>query len=192
MKAKTEGLINYIELNLGLISTGWSHLIESSGDSFQIARFNNKPMTGAVTFSTLGISKSVLPQYKGKSIRQELIFCCNRPFANWDIPELLMVVGEELLTHKKAFMRGQVLGHAGPLFPKSTLDALYCSVPVYFPESLHEYKDTDPITVFIWLIPITKEEARFIEERGWDDFEDLLVKRDPDLLDLKRSSIIDS
>jgi hypothetical protein len=190
IKDKPEGLINHMESNLGRISSGWKHIVESTQESFQVVRFEDKPMAGAVTFSTLGLSKYIFTQESGNNIRQELLFCCYERFSGWSIQEILIIVSEDLLFNKKALMRGQVLGPAGPLFQHSTLEALYCASPVYYPDSLHQYSGSNPITFFVWLIPISVGEAEKINQNGWCYFEDLLVKLDPDLLDVQRTSVI--
>jgi Suppressor of fused protein (SUFU) len=70
------------------------------------------------------------------------------------------------------------------------MEALYCGAPVYFSDEFHEIEDTDPPTILVWLIPITRAEAVFIAESAWERFEDALVESDPDLLDLERPSVI--
>lgn len=78
------------------------------------------------------------------------------------------------------------------MFENSILEALYVSIPVYFPNSFHVYEPDDDIPIVqAWLIPITANEANFIKKNGWSKFEDILEKVDPDLIDFERSSVID-
>ena len=190
MSTEHGDLLQHLESNLGVIAEGWSNVEDPANPSFQIVRFENQPMKGASTFTTLGLSGVILTQSNDTLIREELIFCCNNKFIDWGISELLATVGDELLSTEQAFMRGQVLGPAGPLFNNSSLEALYCARPVYFPEALHEYTSTNPITSLLWLIPITSAEAVYIESEGWSRFEDILVEKDADLLDLQRESLV--
>jgi hypothetical protein len=45
--------------------------------------------------------------------------------------------------------------------------------------------------VFIWLVPITADEVKFVQENGWEIFEDFLEKENPDLTDIYRQSIFE-
>ena len=56
----------------------------------------------------------------------------------------------------------------------------------------HEFTECDTTagsTHFLWLVPIHRVEAKFVRRFGWQQFEDLLEKQDPDLLDLHRQQI---
>ena len=179
-------LIRHLESHLGVIAEGWSHVEDKADHPFQIVRFEGQPMKGASTFTTLGLSRVILSQRNRAPIREELIFSCYNRFIDWEVPQILASLGDQLLSSERAYLRGQVLGPAGPLFKNSDLEALYCARPVYFPEAFHEYGSTNPVTSLLWLIPITRAEAEYIESEGWSQFEDLLVEKNPDLLDLKR------
>lgn len=77
------------------------------------------------------------------------------------------------------------------MFEHSSLEALYASIPVYFRETFQAFKvDGDLPIIQTWLFPITFDEAKFIKENGWDEFENRLVELDPDLVDFKRQNII--
>ena len=71
------------------------------------------------------------------------------------------------------------------------MEALYVGIPVYLPEAFATFKREDGDTsVVAWLVPISAAEARFVDRRGWEAFEDELVKHDPDLSDPHRPSIV--
>ena len=44
--------------------------------------------------------------------------------------------------------------------------------------------------VLAWMIPITRAEAEFAATEGWESFEDVLARSDPDLLDMHRVSVV--
>jgi hypothetical protein len=102
---------------------------------------------------------------------------------------LLATVALDSATTGRAIARGEVEGPAGPLFDGSRLEALYASLPAYFPDAFAVCEQSEPPTHFLWMIPITRTEAAFVKSHGWSRFEDLLVKFDPDLLDLNRGEI---
>ncbi len=68
--------------------------------------------------------------------------------------------------------------------------ATLCLPPLYFPESFEVYEHDLESTMFLWLVPITREELQYVREGGGQRFQELLVERDPDLLDLARESIV--
>jgi hypothetical protein len=183
-------LIGHLEGQLGSIDGGWSETVSGERLLFKVLRFVDVPMAGGSTFATFGMSDVELALPSGKGVRQELLFSCHRAGHAKPIPGLLHVVGEDLLRAGRALARGDVIGPAGPLFPGSSLTALYSSTPVVFPESLHVWVGSTPATVFVWLIPITSPEAKLVRDLGWSKFEDLLESRDPDLFDLNRTSLV--
>lgn len=76
--------------------------------------------------------------------------------------------------------------------PESEMEALYCTLPTCFPESLAEFDGFAEPFLPIWLIPITSAEAHLVRQRGWDTFESILDAAAPDLLDLCRPSLVAS
>lgn len=126
-----------------------------------------------------------------KEIHQELIFVSESSIGDINIPAILQQVGMMILQKNNALLRGDVIGPFGPLFNNSKLEALYSSIPVYFPDAFHTFRMSDNSSIVMtWLFPITSEEATFIKEIGWSNFEDILEDIDPDLIDLNRESII--
>jgi hypothetical protein len=182
---KTPPLIAFLESQLGMLQGGLS-VPESS---FQVGRFADQPVAGSVTVCTLGISDHLFDDEDGRRIRQEFLFCCH-PSESWQPEAIVAVVGQDVVKLHQALFRGEVIGPAGPLLPGSTCEALLCLSPVYWPDGLHVWRGSDPETVFVWLVPITHDEAHFVFEKGWKQLEALFVERQPDLLDLGRPSML--
>lgn len=184
--------IRFLEDHLGEIQHGWSKDYQGNALPFQIVKYTSGPYPETVTYSTLGISKEVLvsPTSK-KEIRQEIVFVSYSKFGDKNIPGILQQVGLEVLESKTALLRGDVIGPYGKMFQQSNLEALYVSMPVYFPESFKTFEQDDNIPIVqTWLFPITVNEAKFINDAGWNKFEDILEDLDPDLLDFERKSIL--
>src|SRR5262249_52499846 len=147
-------------------------------------------MPGAMTAVTLGLSHHVLSSASSRKLRVELLAATYSRFSGFDAEGNLLTVAHELLSEHRAPLRGEVIGPRGPLVPDSVLEAYYCSLPVYFPDALATFRGTVPRTVFLWMVPISHADAHYVWENGWSKFEDLLVERDPDLLDLMRPSVV--
>lgn len=193
IKVEVNNYIEFLENHLGEIEYGWSKDSEGKELSFQVVKHKRGPFPGCVTYSTLGLSMENLSSpVSDKQIRQELIFVSYSNFGDKNIPGILQQVGNNALESKSAYLRGDVIDPYGKIFNGSQLQALYVSLPVYFPDSFRTYYGEENLTIVqAWLFPITLNEANFIEKNGWEKFEDILVKSDPDLIDFTRSSIID-
>lgn len=183
-------LTEHVEAHLGPITGGWEQTRSGSQLPFQVVLFSDRPMRGSSAYATLGLSNEALDQGDGTFIRQELVFLCYDKFRFWDPQNLIAGVAHEVLNTKHALHRGRVLGPRGRLFDAGELEALYCGVPVYLPRVFHTFAETSPVTVFTWLIPLTSDEASFVDRRGWSAFEKEVARVNPDLLDLTRSSFL--
>ncbi|MET7355502.1 suppressor of fused domain protein [Streptomyces mirabilis] len=70
------------------------------------------------------------------------------------------------------------------------MTSLYAGLPVYFDDDFFSVTiENGSDVAIVWLIPITDQETDFIREKGWEAFEDALVRQDPDLLDPARPQL---
>ncbi|MDZ5711382.1 suppressor of fused domain protein [Jeotgalibacillus haloalkalitolerans] len=77
------------------------------------------------------------------------------------------------------------------MFEGTLMEAVYVTSPVYFKEAFFVCVDEPGLEIIMaWLIPVTAEEAAFINQYGGEAFEDLLEREDPDLTDLGRVSLV--
>ena len=185
--------VNFLENHLGMIEFGWSYDKNGVKLPFNVVKYTKGPFPDTVTYSTLGLSHHTLKSSEsGKIIRQELFIVADSKVGDQNIPILLQQLGLEVIESHIPFLRGQVIGPRGKLFKGTKLEAMYATVPVYFPDSFHEYEvgDGEAPIVQVWMIPITDLEAEFVLKNGWSRFEDLLEEIDPDLIDFTRESII--
>lgn len=154
-----------------------------------IATYSSQPCEGATTFVTIGLSKHVLTTRSGGKVAEELIFSCWDQFLAQDPKMLLGFICAELLRTHRAIERGQTFGTLNDLWPLPTKEALYCTWPLYFSESIEKLV-TPKLTInFLQLFPISKMEAMTISSEGWEAFENLLERYEPELLDLNRPSL---
>lgn len=185
-------LVHHLEAHLGAISGGWSQDSQGQKLPFQVVLFESGPIPGTRTLTTLGLSDARLSIGEaGKRVRQELVMLVRDDLGYRNLPFVLQQVALEALAKDRGYLRGEVIGPRGELIQGSALEALYVAVPVYFPDEFHVFRPAvgEPI-VFAWLVPVTAQEAQFIRERGWAEFEDELEKQDPDLLDFLRVSMM--
>jgi hypothetical protein len=124
-------------------------------------------------------------------VRQELLFAAYDRYAPPKIASFLLTFSKHVLSEKRALLRGDVMGPYKPLISGVAADSIFCALPVMFNSGLTTFYDTDPPTVFVWLIPIANAEAHFIKLHGWNRFEDLLESEQPDFWNLDRASLIE-
>lgn len=184
-------LIEHLEHYLGPIVHGWKRDFRARDVPFQVAEFALGPVAECSTFSTIGLSKFPLKSRQtGRAIRHELVMLSRRGSELPGIPGILQQVGTEAIRTQSAYLRGDVIGPRGPIVEGSQLEALYVTMPSYFPDGFATCKAIGLGTVlFVWLVPITRDEGLFAREAGWSSFEDHLVSEDPDILDPRRPGL---
>jgi Suppressor of fused protein (SUFU) len=179
----------YLEDHLGPIQNGREFPLPER-EPFSVVQFADRPMRGATTFATLGLSERVLAQPAGgANLRQELLMAAAGNFDKEDMALLLASVVDEVWRSGLSLDRGAVIGPRGPLFSGSPLEALYCAPPAYFPAGLAMCTLPGTPLVIVWLVPVTAREAAFARE-GFGPFEALLQVQNPNLLDLARGELV--
>ena len=184
------GLVEHFERTLGPIHSGWSVDPDGAEMPFQLVRFAGGSDADSVSYATLGLNRQTLSSPDpGRFIRQELLILAPEALKPDLAASLLLQVGSMVIGTRRALLRGDVIGPAGPVVSGSDLTALYVTMPVYFPDEFAAFAGGDGDVAIAWLVPITTDEADFISRHGWDAFEDKLVDQDPDLVDFRRSEM---
>jgi hypothetical protein len=166
-----------------------SALLVEEGLGIRVATFEDTPTPGLVTSITIGLSGHVFDQRSGKKLRQELMTCVDRRYQDLPWGEVLLSAGKIALSRHTAFMLGEVIGPAGPLFPEAPwckATALLCSLPAFFDPEFAEIDLGDSPMVFVELIPITSAEAEWVQHHGWSAFFDRVNRGEIDILNLSR------
>lgn len=188
--AAMNSLVDHFEQVLGPIHTGWSVDPDGSRMPFQIVRFSGGSDVDSVGYATLGLSRYALTSpTTGRDIRQELLILAPDSLSPDIVVSLLLQVGTAALAAQRALLRGHVIGPAGAMTPGSCLTAFYVTMPTYFPDNFSTVSVNDEDIVVSWLVPISTDEAQFVSREGWSRFEDILVERNPDLVDFQRPSV---
>jgi hypothetical protein len=178
--------ITHVERCLGPIQAG-----ATLREGVQGARFGDCPHKGASAFMTLGLSHHAFTQSRSPRVRIEFLVACRDQFVESFRPlSVLADVSDQAVLLHSAPARGTVIGPRGRFFEKSEMQALYCTHPTYFDDALSCFDGFPEPLVVVWLVPITPDEATYVQLHGWSAFEDRLEKDQPDLLDLERSPII--
>ena len=123
------------------------------------------------------MSKKVLKLNEVKNVRQELVFSVYSMVITSMIVSCLMSLCEAILGRGKAVLRGEVIPLSTELAERMGFSAVYCTIPVFFDDDFCAYEVSSPPTVMVWVLPIYKSEADYIEANGWESFEDLLEEK---------------
>ena len=89
-----KSVAEHLEHFLGNIVYGWAD--PSSTTNVQIVSFENQPIQGVLTYSTLGLSEIELSLPRGRTIRQELVMSAHASFSGEEIANFLMGCAEYL------------------------------------------------------------------------------------------------
>lgn len=179
-------LIEHLENGLGPIMRGWGE-----AGQVKVAEFHDRPLDGVSTYSTIGFSHHPLQvtSESNKLVRAELLFSAYPEFSGDEIASVLLSFVEYLIAQDQALLRGDVVGPSGALVSKSSMRAVYASIPVFFDDEFSVYPMSEPNTVFIWLIPMYASGANYVKRFGWECFEEQLEVLDVDYWNLRRPSI---
>lgn len=181
-------IIEHVERHLGTIQQGWKD--DDSNLNLQIVSFKDSPTETVSTFLSLGMSKEILKLNEQKNVRQELVLSVYSMAIASLVVSCLMSLCEAILGRGKAVLRGEVIPLSAELAERIGFSAVYCTIPVFFDDDFCTYDESPPPTVMVWVLPIYKSEAEYIDANGWESFEDLLEEKDPDLCSLEREPVI--
>jgi len=158
--------------------------------SVDIAICQNAPSRGLTSYSTVNLSDSPLMQ-KGREypVRIELVGACDievEEFAN------VLSTAAFFVMKDKWFCRpGVVFETLVSMYKLSeTMEHLYFTAPSQWSELNTTLELATKKVTWLWAIPISEAESRYIADNGDDEFESLLEKADGDVFDINRPSIV--
>jgi hypothetical protein len=181
-------IIEHIEKSLGKISRGW--MDNGTANGLQVVSFQHSPFEHVDAFMTIGLSQHELNISERKKVRQELIWPVSDANLSDLIVSCLFFICELIIKNHSPLLRGQVIRLPKEVVDRLGFDAIYCAIPVFLDDEFATFNGSQPPTVIVWLMPIYKSEANFVDENGWDKFEDILEEKGADLFSLRRAPLI--
>ncbi|MFA6033801.1 MAG: suppressor of fused domain protein [Myxococcota bacterium] len=157
--------------------------------ALKVLKFENIPTAGSVTYATSGLGEHELSLPEDVKTLQELVFAVDEKHASDDLAKLLFYVADGVAKTRRALIRGETIDMVAEVVPGTMLTNLYVSNPTVFPAGFQSCWDTDPLTIFVWLVPLTDAEADFARIKGWNWFEKEIEKQRPNLLDAGRAGM---
>jgi hypothetical protein len=183
-------LIDHLERYLGPIQGGWR---EADGVplGFQIAWFRPPAHEGVVAYATLGLSRHVL-QGPAMEAREELVVAVREEFRSDRITSVVADLAQILLQGHRPILFGEVLPPRDPIVPGSSLTSFYAAPPSFLENEFREYRGSNPVTLLLWMIPVSTNEAALIATHGGKWFERSLLDQPSEAFDLRRTDISQS
>lgn len=184
-------LVAHLERRLGKLVYGWSSGPDGEPLPFQVARFEGGRSGEVLSFATIGLSQSpATSPVSGRPLRLELVLSVHEWIGERNLPAVLQQVGRTMLATGDAIVRGEVIEMEGNVVSGAGPSALYATLPVYFDDAFATCRCEDGSDVaIVWLVPVYPSEVALIRAEGWDAFEDLVERRDPDLWDPTRDPV---
>jgi hypothetical protein len=148
------------------------------------------PAPGLTSYSTVTLSNHpLLSAGREFPVRVELVGACDSSvegFANALVTAALFVIKD------KWFCRpGVVFETLLSMYSLSeTMEHLYFTAPSQWPDLDTNLELPSRKVTWLWAIPISETESRFVAEHGGDRFESLLEKAEADVFDINRASVV--
>lgn len=178
-------IYEHIEHYLGPITKSWS--LKDQSPELQVLKFDNELKENVSTYVTLGLSNTILSLGQ-KNVRHEFVFAAYDSFNSEDIASFLLTFSLHVKETGKGMLRGEFV-EGKPLISNVKSTGVYASIPVFWDENFQVFNGMIPPVAIVWLMPLLKDEALFIQQKGWNQFEDILEKAECDFWDLNRGPI---
>jgi hypothetical protein len=183
-----DGLVEHLEAHLGAIAGEWDTDPDGNELPFRIVYYSGQTPPGTEIFSTLGLSDYELGEH---GARVELLMISPEGMTAGTVPPILHHAGLLPIEADDVPQLGDTYTAVEGLREVSPMDTLYVGRPLYQPAGFNPFDNGTSRVVFWWLIPIHDAEAEFVEEHGWEAFEQLMWDLDVDPTDFTRDSWLD-
>jgi hypothetical protein len=187
-------VVEHLERRLGQLSAGWK-TYESDNRKIHVCKFQNGAVANVTSFSTVGLSLfPVRTDGIDREFQFEIMGCqyahdLDDGDGPW--PGVLEALSTHYARTGVLLRRGETVRLPGPMAERSDMTAVYAALPTYFDDDFKSLTDDRGQRVaIVWLIPISASEADYVTTQGWQRFEHILVKKNPDVPDLRRPSTV--
>lgn len=179
-----EGLGEHVERHLGPIAGTWDTDPDGNELPFQIVHYEpGKGPVGTEIFTTLGLSDFPLGPH---GVRIELLMIVPLRLTPGTIPPILHHAGALPLEADEVPELGDTFSAVDGLREVSPMDCLYVGRPLFQRPEFSPFDNGFERVHFLWLIPVYDVEAEFVEDHGWQAFEQLMWDLDVDPTDVVR------
>ncbi len=150
----------------------------------------NRPSEGVVSYGTVGLSNyPIIQDGKEFHVRLELVGACASAFDMY--PKILTTAAFYIINEKWFCCPNAILQNAIDMYDNSLqMKHLLFVSPFLWEDPLATTEFDTKSVAWLLAVPISEKERLYAVEHGADDLEDLFEKKQIDIFNLSRSSII--
>jgi len=186
-----EGLVRHLERHLGPVAGEWDTDPDGNELPFSIVHFapvaEGQAPPGTEVFMTLGLSDYELGEH---GARIELMMIAPTGMTAGTVPPILHHAGVMPIDADAPPELGDIYTEVDGMREVSPMDTLYVGRPLYQKREFSPFDNGFERVHVLWLIPVHDDEAAFVEDEGWQAFEQLMWDLDVDPTDYVRDSWI--
>ncbi len=179
-----------IEKNFGGKSAMFSILAEDMQTSIDMIAAENGPQETINSYATIGLSDlSIGLILGGIPLGIELVGACQREFQKF--PNIIAAMAFDIIHSKFRFHPGAVFKNAiPPVYPDFDMKHILFVPPYGWDQEFLTLELPSKQVAWLMALPISEAEWKFYKETESGDLEELFEKKQIDMYDLKRTSVI--
>ncbi|WP_026906911.1 suppressor of fused domain protein [Paucisalibacillus globulus] len=162
---------------------------ENNVSNVDILSTKDRPYEGVTSYSTIGLSDySIGYSIDEKPLRIEIVGASATIFEFF--PNILSTCAFNIINTKLPITHGKIFkGVIRMYFPNSEMEHVLFTSPFLW-EKLNSIDFIDKKVTWLLTVPISTKELLFAEKEGTEALEDLFEKKDIDIFDIKRKSVL--
>ena len=163
----------------------WRFMCEREGFSLDIGGCADRPTTGVVSYTTIGLSDYDVVTSPESPARVELAATCasDRPL----FPNILAAAAMLLIRQQKEVKPGNAIRDVvAEFYPLATVSHLYLTRPFLWGQRLDLLRGEAKNITWFLAVPVTSDELLYLETQGDDGLEQLYRQRRIDMHSLGR------
>ncbi len=177
----------HIERSLGLVNKEWR---SEQNPEIVVSSIYDTPDDGMTSLVAYSATPKQLLYPDNSPIHQAFIAVATEEAQIDPLAVLVKHFAKTLWSQPTAMPYGFILRGHEDVLNSTGKTAYYVAPPMYFPQAFSFEQDFEPKTLFLWLVPITEKEARYVELNGASKFEAIIQRHDANMLDYQRESLI--
>lgn len=150
----------------------------------------DSPQSGVKSYATIGLSEHPLI-HNGRefSTRVEIVGACGSVFS--DFANIIATVAFCIINSRWFCAPGMIFPDVVSMYMKSnTMSDIYFANPFLWEEKFASTSFDGQRVAWLLAVPISKAESKFAQINGPEKLEALLIRKDIDIYDLNRPSVV--